>query len=173
MGVSPALLILAALPFAALPFACGEGPPLRTLERADVTGLPAGTAVGTAFSGSYLITSGVVTGCRCRTGSCAGVHVFDGAILVAAEQDGTFTMTQPDGKICAGGIDGDGAFRCGGAIEDVSGAAYYLAEGAIHTASGQPTGGNMISENTTRVGADGLLSDCDFRGLLTLTFEGP
>ena len=167
MSTKPALLILVAL------LGCEAGEPLRTLDSADVTGLPTGTAMGTAFSGAYVIASGGVASCRCRVGSCAGISVNIGATILAAEQDGSLTMTQPDGSVCLGGIDADGRFWCGNAMEQTNASGYLLSDGMIIVANGQPVTANMTDEVTIKASTNGIVGDCDFRMVATLRFEGP
>jgi hypothetical protein len=167
MRLTPALL------FIALALGCGEADPLRTLERADVTGLPAGTAVGTMFSGSYLVTSGAVTGCRCRVGNCAGFSIQIGGSWMATEQDGSLTMTTPDGWICMGGIDADGSLQCGGATEQTDAAVYFLNDGKIRTENGLPTTASMTTEGTIRASTNGVVGDCDLRTQTMLRYAGP
>ena len=101
-------------------FACacgsaGEDAP-KTLTAADVNNLPAGDAVGSSFSGIYLIQErSRITGCHCRAGAC---DLYKGTL-------NSFDLTQTNGALHVlehgqfnnsdfqGGINSDGTFRVG------------------------------------------------------------
>src|SRR5215471_13452722 len=92
---------------------CG-GPDLRTLTRDDVSGVPAGNAVGAQFAGDYLVTRNQVEACRCRVGSCIGIHGNVGGTLSFSQMDGALLLTDPvTGETAPGGVDMDGRFRIG------------------------------------------------------------
>jgi hypothetical protein len=70
----------------------GSSVPLRTLTSADVTGMPAGNATGTIFSGSYVVTTASLDGCSCRSGSCATIRAVTGALTIVVQAGGMLTL---------------------------------------------------------------------------------
>jgi hypothetical protein len=81
-------------------------------------------------------------------------------------------MTTADGSVCTGGIDSEGTFWCGGAVEQTDVSEYTLSKGWIATANGQPTTASMTAELTLKISTNGVVSDCDIRVGARLRFEG-
>ncbi|HVU50474.1 MAG TPA: hypothetical protein VHL80_07290 [Polyangia bacterium] len=147
---------------------CGGDVPTRTLTHADVTGVPAGSATGTTFSGQFLVTSNQLEGCHCRSGSCAGLHGSVGETLQAVERDGSFEFDQ-GGVIAQGGIDADGTYHVGSSLEQPGNIQYALIDGHVATAAGAPTGLTFTQYAT---GQNGGL-DCDIVSSGQARFVGP
>jgi hypothetical protein len=145
---------------------CG-GNELRTLSHADVTGLPAGNATGTTFSGQYLTTSNVVVACRCRAGSCAALHGNVGATLSGIQMDGSFQLGA-GAQLAQGGIDSDGTFHLGFSLEEPGNVQYALLDGHVTTAAGAPTGMTFTQHAT---GKNEL--DCDIVSSGEARYVGP
>jgi len=168
-----ALQSVALLSFAL--FGCQDGslgtghPPL---ERTDVEDLGLGDAVGTTFSGEYLIVDFDVTHCECREGAdtldCSSV-VPSATGLDVEQTDGALTITITGGSDSLaqdpynGGINKDGTFVAGAALEvtdqaeDPIGVAFDLLEGRF---DGQ--GGVEIAMRTRpQFSIDGSDVDCD------------
>jgi len=115
-------IILAAL------VGCGEDP--RTLTRDDVSGIPAGDAVGAQFSGEYLIASNKIGGCHCRAGSCATLVGLTGIPLEVTQTEGVLQMTvSTSTAVAQGGVNADGSYTLGSVLEDPDNIQYALVTG--------------------------------------------
>ena len=150
---------------------CGDTE--RALGRDDVTGLPAGNATGTTFSGSYLNDAGSITGCHCRVGSCAQITANPGGVTTVVQQDGRLTMTGPNGELSVGGINDDGTFKVGGAFEQPGATVYSRSEGKFVLLNGQPDSADFTGVSTDIINMPGLNFDCDIEGQGTLRYQGP
>ena len=148
----------------------GDGP---TLGRADVTGLPPGDAVGSTFSGSYLVESGAITGCNCRVGSCAAISGTAGAVTTVVQQDGVLTMTNANVETSVGGIDADGTFSVGAATEQPGVAIYSRTDGKFVLVNGQPDSADFTGSSTDIIVMPGLNFDCDINVAGRLRYQGP
>jgi hypothetical protein len=142
-----------------------DGEAARTITRADVFDLPPGDAVGSTFSGSYVVVAGAVQDCRCRQGRC-DVSPGLGAIIVVVQQDGALTFGNS-----TGGVDEDGRFWVGLADEGPTGASFFLTTGQFRLAMGSPASFHALDEWTVVDTAAG--ADCDFRGSLQTRYLGP
>lgn len=154
-------------------FGCG-GPDLRTLTRDDVSGLPAGDATGTAFSGQYLVTSHHPEACRCRKGSCATLTFTPGQTLLVTQADGNLQLTeeQTSSSTIAGGVDRDGHFWAGAFREQLGDVQYALIDGTF--GSGATPSMDAIQEMTVDVQTvSGAAIDCDVRSHWMASFVGP
>jgi hypothetical protein len=154
----------------------GDGAPVPTLTRDDVTGLPPGDATGTTFSGYYLIASSRLDGCHCRVGQCGLFYPQVGGLREFAQVDGALTEVgyPPSGT---GGVNADGTFWMGFADESSEMTQYVLDEGQIQLAAGVPVSASY-TVTVTFVGTlytmDGDTPvDCDLRGKSTLRYQGP
>ena len=129
----------------------GDGEPLRTLTRVDVMNLPAGTATGTAYSGNYAIGSDLA--------------------FQLLQEEGMLSEWDPGG-LATGGIDADGTYTVGAAVEDYYGVSYLITNGDIDLVDGVPRkgGATMIA---TITGDFGMNLDCDLRVSETFHYEGP
>ena len=158
---------------------CGapDGPPLETLTATDVTGLPAGNALGSRFAGQYLTTEATITACRCRVGSCSVLRLYIGNTTQFVQKDGALTYTvsngSTDSSTGAGGVDDDGKFWTGSVAQAPEVTVYSLVNGTFELAGGVPTSAACVSDATiTGVIADTNL-DCDLRSSVSLRYEGP
>ena len=149
----------------------GDGEPLRTLTRVDVMNLPAGTATGTAYSGNYAIDTVFVSGCHCRLGPCSYFHIGSDLAFQLLQEEGMLSEWDPGG-LATGGIDADGTYTVGAAVEDYYGVSYLITKGEIHLVDGVPRKGRatMIA---TITGDFGMNLDCDLRVSETFHYEGP
>ena len=148
---------------------------LDRLTEKDVTGLPAGNAVGTTFSGIYRPISVHVDGCRCRT-------AFTCDELASTAPGDMFSVVQRDGSLmigsapaCTGGVSAQGRFRCGAAAQGADGApSYMLINGWFGLRSGLPESMQSVWELTSYV-ANGLVMEwqCDMRLSQIAVFVGP
>jgi hypothetical protein len=155
----------------ALLASCGaDGPPPRTLTTADVAGMPPGSATGSTFSGTYVVTAAALDACVCRTGSCATFHGMTGGVTVAVETDGKLTLNTD----CVGGVDADGTFWCGGTTSVPENLQIGVNNGKFTTnAAGMPTGFQSTEELTIVATIGPQNFDCDLRGHATARFAGP
>ena len=134
-------------------------PPTVTLTRADVAGMPAGSAQGTLFSGSYLVESSRIDACACRSGDCSPFSAQTGDTAVVTEADGVLTSAG-DGT-CTGGVDENGRFWCGEAEESAAGAVYGRQQGTFVLASGKPASKEFTVDTTLMMTIRGQAYDCD------------
>jgi len=170
MAARSAGLIAASVVVLAL--GCGEGAEQQapaTLLAADVESLPVGNAVGTSYSGLYVLSEATVTACVCRAGSCSEWM---------GSSSGSFALTQTDGALRLvlrtntsettydGGIDRDGKFRVGGSRVDQSSAAYSILSGTVE----ERVGMELKSQNTLTGPVNGKSTDCDVEVKLAATF---
>ncbi|MCY1059051.1 hypothetical protein [Nannocystis sp. SCPEA4] len=136
------------------------------LSDEDVSGLPAGDALGDAFAGDYTMEL-LTLSCE---GLCLPVQVSELMVLhvcdVGARQSGTARVSQTDGRLqididgalqasrLIGGVDGDGSFDVGGVTTAASRARTFRSRvqgtldanggtGSMHTSS---TGRSNIPE---------------------------
>lgn len=145
---------------------CGgeDGPPPRTLTTADVTGMPAGDATGTTFSGTYVVMASAFDGCRCRSGSCATFSPVTGGLTTVVQDGGMLTI---QGN-CFGGVNADGAFWCGGSRAEMGGGlSLAVNEGTFMMTAGKVSGLEVVQELTIVATIDGRPHDCDLRGHAT------
>jgi len=152
---------------------CGDSG-LRTLTRDDVSGLPAGDATGTAFSGQYLVTSHHAEACRCRKGSCATLTFSPGQTLLVTQTDGNLQLVeeQTSSSTIAGGVDRDGHFWAGTFREQLGDVQYALIDG--HFGSGATPSMDAIQEMTVNVQTvSGAAIDCDVRSHWMASFLAP
>lgn len=167
------LLVLASLFGVA---ACGgdAGSSLSTLTRIDVSGLPAGNAIGPTVSGRYVTAGGAYEACHCRVGSCSLIHGMDGEMLSFTQQDGALSMMVASGFDYAGGINQDGEFWLGGAGEAPGLVQNALIHGEFMFADSQPIDFRATVETTfiASASAAGANLDCDTLARLTATFVG-
>ena len=148
---------------------CGADPP-RTITADDVAPIPPGTAIGTLFSGEYVVTSQQVDDCRCRRGSCATLVVHIGDILTVVQTDGALQISYASTQdTVSGGIDADGTFRCAGSQNGVDAVSNGLVHGQFHAANAVPTRASYVTELTLTT----PLVDCDLRGSSTAQFTAP
>jgi hypothetical protein len=155
--------------------ACGGGgSSLSTLTRTDVSGLPAGNAIGATVSGRYVTAGGVYEACHCRVGSCSSIHGMDGEMLLIAQQDGALSMMVANGPDYAGGVSQDGQFWLGGAGEQPGLVQITLISGEFMFADSQPVGLRATFETTLVASAAvaGTNLDCDMLGRVTANFVG-
>ncbi len=157
---------------------CGGGPSTATLNAADVSNIPAGTAVGTELSGSYVIESGVIDACTCRVGPCSFFHAGIGEVVTVVQQDGALTIASSASPSSAvtGGVNADGSFDCGGTDAPsylTQGTEYNRAMGTFHLAGGQPTGYSYQADDTVTGSGSGLSFDCDLHGSFSAAYQGP
>lgn len=145
----------------------------RALGRDDVTGLPPGTAVGTTFSGSYLAESATIASCTCRVGSCAGITVNAGSITTVIQQDGRLTVTDANGGASVGGVDADGTFWAGSAIEQPGFTVYARTDGQFVLVNGQPDFADFTATATELINMTGIHFDCDLSIAGRLRYQGP
>jgi hypothetical protein len=171
-GGGPALVYMTVL---ALLAGAGCGSDAPALGRDDVTGLPPGNAVGSTFSGSYLVDSGAITGCTCRVGSCGAITGMTGAVITIVQQDGMLTMTQANANTEpeVGGIDADGRFSLGSATEQPGFAEYSRSDGTFVLLGGQPDSASFTAAATIIVAMPGLNFDCDIYVAGTWRYQGP
>ena len=153
----------------------GDGEPVPTLTRDDVTGLPLGDATGTAFSGYYLIASSRLDGCYCRVGRCGLFYAQVGGLWQLEQTDGLLTLGAAPPS--AGGVNADGTFWLGLAAESDEMTQYERNEGQIRMVEGVPVSATETA-TVTFVGTlptmDGDTAvDCDLRAKSTLRYQGP
>lgn len=144
---------------------CGSDPPLRTLTSADVNDVAPGNAVGTAFSGQFILDSSVVDGCRCRVGSCRAVNPIVGSHVVLVQNGPSLVITDSiGGPSAVGQVDADGSFRMVVDQPIPSRIAFALMEGTIEAHESI-----QASQEVTVVGLVGVgfpvvqNLDCDLR----------
>jgi hypothetical protein len=147
---------------------CG-GSSLRTLTWDDVTGLPSGNATGTKFTGEYLATSNRLLECRCRVGNCAELTPTVGGTLQITQADGRFGLGTGTGAVVEGGVDDDGKFWIGYAVEEVGNVQYAILNGKFSLSGGLPTSMQGIQEATGNTGT----IDCDIKSSFTARYVGP
>ena len=145
---------------------CGEDP--RTLTRDDVSGIPAGDAVGAQFSGEYLIASNKIQACHCRVGNCATLFGLTGIPLEMLQTDGVLQMSVAT-TIAQGGVSGDGGYTLGFAQEDLDHTEYTLIQGRFNLSGGAPISTTLTWETTVH----GSLNDCDIRTDVLASHVGP
>jgi hypothetical protein len=131
--------------------------------------LPAGTATGAVYSGNYAIDTNFLS-CHCRVGTCSEFHLVPNRTFQLLQQDGMLTQADPGG-LSTGGIDADGAYAVGAAMEDGYGVTYWLTEGEIHLADGVPEKGHA-TVTLSVTGDFGINVDCDLRVIETFHYEG-
>ncbi len=161
MSIAPRHLVLVSI--LALVAGCGDG---GGLSPDDVTGLPAGDAVGTTATGAYdLEVYTVACHGACfvrdgdRTGSACDVGATETASLDVVQQDGAVRMLV-DGLIydrLDGGIDADRTFTIGGYVTARAGTIE-----ALLLASGNLTDTGFVGSGTQRArgSSDGVDFDC-------------
>jgi hypothetical protein len=149
----------------------GDGEPLRTLSRVDVMNLPAGTATGTAYSGNYAIDTAFVSGCHCRLGLCSYFHVGSDLAFQVLQEEGKLSELDPAG-LATGGIDADGTYVVGAAVEDGYGVSYSITNGEIHLVDGVPRKGGATVVSTV-TGHFGMNLDCDLSVRETFHYDRP
>jgi hypothetical protein len=149
--------------------ACGSEVELRTLTQSDVTGMTAGNATGTTFSGTYVVDSAALDGCRCRSGSCREFHAQTGSTLTVQQQDGAFSVNGD----CVGGVNEDGTFWCGGAKSDGVQFEFGANTGKFTATAGNPSRLDVETETTVVTSIGGLQLDCDIKGHGSARFLAP
>jgi len=144
----------------------------QTLSPSDVTNLPAGSAVGTTFSGVYVLDTSTIASCDCRVGSCSMVHGSRGNRLTLTQTDGALNVVlrsnSPD-QIYNGGIDRNGQFLVGSTVLMDTYRSYSLLSGTV-------VAGVSIDAKSqiTFVGkATGDDYDCDFTAELAISYVQP
>jgi hypothetical protein len=142
---------------------------LRTLTRADVSNLPAGTATGMVFSGQYIVTHNQVEACRCRVGSCTEIFGNVGLTLTATQTDGTLAIDSGTGAPAQGGVDSDGKFHVGFLIEQPGNVQYGLLDGTFMVGPGGPSWLTAVQQVTGNTGS----FDCDVQTRVTASFVAP
>jgi len=138
-----------------------------------VSHLPAGDAVGSAFSGLYVIRSGAIAACDCRSGDCSMWSVGIGETFALTQSDGALHLViQAPGTSAEptydGGIDANGEFRVGGQIATDFGSSMSLISGTVVAW----TSIAARSENTFVGDLSGTHFDCDVAADLTLAYVG-
>jgi hypothetical protein len=129
---------------------CG-GDGSRRLTATDVTGLPPGDASGTSFAGHYLITAGKIEDCACSRPDnyCSTARVNVGRTIAVTQNGGSMTAVfdmVPD-LLYAGGVNADGTYRLGAAIDKPGTLEYLAMQGHIRSsAGGAPTGMDTTQE---------------------------
>jgi len=157
-----ATVVLAAL------IGCGED--ARTLTRDDVSGIPAGDAVGSQFSGEYLVASNKIEACHCRVGNCATVTGLTGITTQVLQTDGALQMTvSTSTAVAQGSVNADGSFKAGSALEESGNIQYALAQGRFALSGGVPIRMTGTQEITFHV----VSYDCDARSSFISTYVGP
>src|SRR5262249_38307861 len=118
---------------------CGSSDqPSQTLSATDVGNLPPGNAVGTSFSGGYILDNVMVAACDCRVGSCSKVHGNKGDTFTLTEKDGALNMVEHSNAndvVYNGGIDHDGKFLVGGSVVTDKSMAYSRISGTVMAAT--------------------------------------
>lgn len=147
--------------------ACGSEVELRTLTQSDVTGMTAGNATGTTFSGTYVVDAATIDGCRCRAGSCREFHAQTGATFAVEQRGGALSINNE----CAGGVNEDGTFWCGGSKADGIQFEFGINMGRFKT--GSPARVDVESETTVVASVGGLRLDCDFKAHASARFLAP
>jgi len=165
---------LALCSFVLLP-ACGSSDQSSsTLTGTDVTNLPRGNAVGTAFSGTYLLKDGKITACECRMNECSRWSVSRGDTFTFTETDGalhvllhsiTNTMGAMD-QMFDGGINRGGDFRVGSTYTRQDGAFYGLLSGTMVPG----VSADVESRTTAKGQVVGEDFDCDLALNATLSY---
>jgi hypothetical protein len=139
--------------------------------------MPPGDATGTALSGTYLITSAAIEGCDCRVGSCGFFHSSTGGTLIAAQQDGSLTITSSTGGALTGGVNADDTFSVGGPspvpYSVGQGEVYTLQTGTFEVSGGVPTGMQFQAYETITGTLEGGSYDCDLVASGAARYEGP
>ncbi len=151
---------------------CADGG-LPTLTDKDVTGIPAGNALGTTYSGMYSLITSHLAACRCRAAvDCAALQPGGGGTFTVVEQDGLLSIDAPP---CNGGVNRDGSFRCGTRTDGSTGTiAYAAAEGGFGSTNGRPSTFQAV-ENVSTFTTNGLVTSwtCDIRLFVTAVFVSP
>jgi len=143
----------------------------RRITADDITTIGPGTAVGSLFSGDYVITSGAIEGCNCRVSSCATIHVLVGNVLTVAQTDGTLQISQlTSSLVLSGGVESDGSFRVNASVVQPGDVEFALADGQFVFDSTSVTSFRMNQEVTASV--VGQL-DCDIKGWASAQYAGP
>ncbi|HEX2673839.1 MAG TPA: hypothetical protein VHM25_23330 [Polyangiaceae bacterium] len=144
----------------------------RTLSPSDVTNLPAGNAVGTTFSGVYVLDTATIARCDCRVGSCSMVRGSRGNRFTLTETDGALNVVlrsnSPD-QIYNGGIDRNGQFLVGSTAVMDSYRSYSLLSGTVVAGASI----DATSQNTFVGGVGGDDYDCDFTAELAISYVQP
>ena len=126
--------------------------------------VPAGNATGVGFQGVYVLDSSMITGCRCRTGSCSKWHGDSGVTFKLTETDGALHVVEhapTNDVIYDGGIDINGAFRLGGTYVSGKQTAFSFLSGTVHAGVAM----DAESELTFVGPIDGDSYDCDVAGV--------
>ena len=149
---------------------CGDTS-ARRITADDITPIAPGTAVGSLFSGDYVITSGEIEGCNCRVSSCATVHVLVGNVLTVAQTDGTLQISQSTASlILSGGVDSDGSFRVNASVVQPGDVEFAVADGQFVFDSASVTSFRINQEVTAAVMGE---LDCDIKGWASAQYAGP
>jgi len=163
-----------------LAVAVGCGGSTRTLTATDVSNIPAGNAVGTSLSGSYLVVGASIDDCNCRTGSCSNVHAEIGVTYSIVQQDGALSLLDSGdvtGTPLLGSVDADDKFSVGGAAQIPSyagqGVIYSLETGTFSVSGGVPTGTHYSVDSTIEGTISGIGYDCDIQASGATTYQGP
>lgn len=146
----------------------------QTLSASDVSNLPVGNAVGTSFSGVYVLSDGMITACNCRTGSCATARVSKGNTFTLAETGGALHVTVHSGvnavdQIYDGGINHGGDFRVGSTYQSGDTISRGLLSGTVIA------GVSIDAESQLTVSGkvNGESFDCDLTADLLLSYSTP
>ena len=151
---------------------CGGGAEApRKLTATDVSGIPAGSATGTRFSGPYIIKSEMVEACICVPSDyCSTAKVNIGRTFTAVQDEGRIQFVFSNGSdlTYAGGVDAAGSYRAG-AVVDMSGSPQYLfMKGQIHVGpSGQPVSIDATQEYSGKT----TEAACDLRASFTADYQ--
>ncbi|HET9956827.1 MAG TPA: hypothetical protein VFQ61_20165 [Polyangiaceae bacterium] len=147
----------------------GTDEPPRTLSPADVTGLPAGDASGTSFTGAYMLTKSSVTECNCRVGPCSKLHGSQGDLFTLRQTGGALNIvlrSRTGEQTYDGGINRDGSFQVGSATVDAPYTSYSLLSGTVSAGVSMAA----TSYNTFTGKVDGEDFDCDATAALEMSF---
>jgi len=144
----------------------------RTLSASDVSNLPAGNAVGTSFSGVYVLSDGMISACDCRVGSCATARVSKGNTFTLSETDGALHVAvhsagNATDQMYDGGINHGGDFRVGSSYSSGDSVSHGLLSGTV-------LGGVSMdaeSQNTLTGKVGGETFDCDITAHLVLSYS--
>jgi len=148
--------------------ACGGSPPPH-LTPDEVTGIPPGTATGTAFSGTFTIQSQSLDGCLCRRGNCSMVRALAGGQMNVSESNGALAIVIDSGSPYLGGIGPDGRFSAGQSLTSDILDAVSLLRGTVHPQSSV----DAVLEETIVAALGAINYDCDIQEGISARYTGP
>lgn len=175
MGIRSRVTTISALCGAICLVACGSSDQSSlTLTGADVSNLPPGNAVGTSFSGTYLLKDGKIAACECRVNECSRWSVSRGDTFTFTETNGslhvllhsTTNTAGAMGQMYDGGINRGGDFRAGSTLVRDGGTFYALLSGTLVPG----VSADVESRTTTKGKVAGEDFDCDLVLDATLSY---